>query len=118
MNPTFCLLLPSFFGLKFYMLITKEENKITLLINYLVMVLFSNAIILGLVKFMNSFDSNIELYLTEHSFFAFKFLLIAAVINMVLAFLISIIEKSVSFSLEITEKKEEKNEKKNSKKRN
>lgn len=113
MNSIFCVFLPGVVGLNVYMLLTKEQDKFKLLINYFIMTLFSNTICLGILKFFKGFDSNLELYIVEHSAFAFKFLILAICLNIIISFIMSVVDKSITCSLEV----EEQNEKKNSKKR-
>lgn len=106
------LLLPSIIGLKFMDLLNKFKSIKDFIIYYLMLVLFSNYLCIFIVVAINKFNENLFSYIENHLTFSFKYLTLLIIINLLLAFIFSIIIKNFNISLEV------KHEKKNSKKRN
>lgn len=95
------ILLPSVLGLKIINhLCVKMKNK-ELLFNYLLLVLFSNMVCMGLVVLLNNFDENLCLYIDEHLKFAFKYLLLLIITNTLLGFVFSVSIKNFKIKLEV-----------------
>lgn len=100
MNSLFVYLLPSIIGIKIYNILTKNNNIKDLIINYLSSVLISNLIIMIILSIKNKFQYNITEYIETNMLFAIKYILMSIVINVLLGYIFSIINKNISFKLE------------------
>lgn len=100
MNSLFVYLLPSIIGIKIYNILTKNNNIKDLIINYLSSVLISNLIIMIILSIKNKFQYNITEYIETNMLFSIKYILMSIVINVLLGYIFSIINKNISFKLE------------------
>ncbi len=100
MNNLFVYLLPSIIGIKIYNVLTKNNNIKDLIINYLSSVLISNLIIMIILSIKNKFQYNLTEYIETNMLFAIKYILMSIVINILLGYIFSIINKNISFELE------------------
>ena len=113
MSSLFCFMLPSVLGLVVYKSLVKEDNKINLLLSYLLLVLFSNTINLVLVEVLNKFDGSLVEYVTYHSMFALKYIIISLISNVFLGYVFGLIKKNFAITLEMVDANEKKSSKKN-----
>ncbi len=81
-------LLPSILGIKVFDIFFKKAKIKDLVINYLLMVLLSNTICIGIIIVLNKHNGDIFLYMMEHLRFYYKYLLLSMFINIILGFLI------------------------------
>ncbi len=86
-------LLPSVLGIKIVDTLVKREKIKDFIIYYLLLVLFSNFICMGIIIILNNFDGNLFLYIMEHLKFSFKYILLSIVINIFLSFVFSAFTK-------------------------
>ena len=100
MNNLFVYLLPSIICIKIYNVLTKNNNIKDLIINYLSSVLISNLIIMIILSIKNKFQYNLSEYIETNMLFAIKYILMSIVINILLGYIFSIINKNISFELE------------------
>ena len=100
MNNLFVYLLPSIIGIKIYNVLTKNNNIKDLIINYLSSVLISNLIIMIILSIKNKFQYNLTEYIETNMLFAIKYILMSIVINILLGYIFSIINKNISLKLE------------------
>lgn len=100
MNNLFVYLLPSIIGIKIYNVLTKNNNIKDLIINYLSLVLSSNFILMIILYIKNKFEYNLTEFIETNMLFAIKYILISIIINIILGFIYSIINKNISFKLE------------------
>lgn len=94
-------LLPSILGSKIIMKFNSSRKLKEIILDYLLLVLFSNLICMFIIVLVNKFDGNLMIYLSEHLAFAVKYLFMSIVINFVLAFIFSIFIKYVDIKLEV-----------------
>lgn len=115
MNFIFCFLLPSIIGIKLIVEFNKEIDLKDTFLYYLLLVLLSNFICIGVIIILNNFDGNLIMYASEHLKFAFKYILLSIIINALLAFIFSILIKNLKIALEVQKesKKSVKKTKKN-----
>ena len=76
MNFLFCFLLPSILGVKIIIELNKDLNLKDIILHYLLLLLFSNFICMGIIIVLNNFDGNLIMYTLEHLKFAFKYVLL------------------------------------------
>lgn len=100
MNNLFVYLLPSIIGIKIYNVLTKNNNIKDLIINYLSSVLISNLIIMIILAIKNKFQYNLTEFIETNMSFSIKYILISIIINIILGYIYSIMNKNVSFKLE------------------
>ena len=108
MNTIIVYFLPSILGLILYLHLNKEKiENINKIIIYLLFVLLTNycSIIFDLV--FNKFEYNLTEYIENNLPFAFKYITLSIIINILLSFVLTIIKKYINISIEV------KNEKKN-----
>lgn len=100
MNNLFVYLLPSIIGIKIYNVLTKNNNIKDLIINYLSLVLSSNFILMIILYIKNKFEYNLTEFIETNMLFAIKYISMSIVINILLGYIFSIINKNISFKLE------------------
>ena len=100
MNSLIVYLLPSIIGLKIYEVLTKNKNNKDLVFNYLTLVLLSNFILMNLLYIKNKFEYNLTEFIENSMSFSIKYILFSTIINILLGYIYSIINKNVSFKLE------------------
>lgn len=101
MNYLFCMLLPSLIGMIVIEKLNGKESVKKQVTNYLLLVFFSNLLLMLSIALINKFDYNLILYISEHMTFALKYTFLSIVINLILAFLISYINKYFDISIEV-----------------
>ena len=100
MNSLIVYLLPSIIGLKIYEVLTKNKNIKDIIINYLSLILLSNFILMIILYIKNKFEYNLTEFIESNMSFSIKYILISIIINIILGYIYSIINKDVSFKLE------------------
>ena len=100
MNSLIVYLLPSIIGLKIYEVLTKNRNIKDIIINYLSLILLSNFILMIILYIKNKFEYNLTEFIESNMSFSIKYILISIIINIILGYIYSIINKDVSFKLE------------------
>ena len=100
MNSLIVYLLPSIIGLKIYEVLTKNKNIKDIIINYLSLILLSNFILMIILYIKNKFEYNLTEFIEINMSFSIKYILISIIINIILGYIYSIINKDVSFKLE------------------
>lgn len=100
MNSLIVYLLPSIIGLKIYEVLTKNKNIKDIIINYLSLILLSNFILIIILYIKNKFEYNLTEFIESNMSFSIKYILISIIINILLGYIYSIINKDVSFKLE------------------
>lgn len=100
MNSLIVYLLPSIIGLKIYEVLTKNRNIKDIIINYLSLILLSNFILMIILYIKNKFEYNLTELIESNMSFSIKYILISIIINIILGYIYSIINKDVSFKLE------------------
>ena len=100
MNSLIVYLLPSIIGLKIYEVLTKNKNIKDITINYLSLILLSNFILMIILYIKNKFEYNLTEFIESNMSFSIKYILISIIINIILGYIYSIINKDVSFKLE------------------
>lgn len=100
MNSLIVYLLPSIIGLKIYEVLTKNKNIKDIIINYLSLILLSNFILMIIIYIKNKFEYNLTEFIESNMSFSIKYILISIIINIILGYIYSIINKDVSFKLE------------------
>ena len=100
MNSLIVYLLPSIIGLKIYEVLTKNKNIKDIIINYLSLILLSNFILIIILYIKNKFEYNLTEFIESNMSFSIKYILISIIINIILGYIYSIINKDVSFKLE------------------
>ena len=100
MNSLIVYLLPSIIGLKIYEVLTKNKNNKDLIFNYLTLVLLSNFILMIILYIKNRFEYNLTDFIENNMSFSIKYILFSIIINILLGYIYSIINKDVSFKLE------------------
>ncbi len=100
MNSLIVYLLPSIIGLKIYEVLTKNKNIKDIIINYLSLILLSNFILMIILYIKNKFEYNLTEFIESNMSFSIKYILISIIINILLGYIYSIINKDVSFKLE------------------
>ena len=100
MNSMFVYLLPSIIGIKIYNILTKNNNIKDLIINYLSLVLTSNLILIIVLLIKNKFKYNLTDYIESNMAFSLKYLLISIILNIIIGYIYSIINRNISFKLE------------------
>lgn len=93
-------LLPSIIGLKIYEVLTKNKNIKDLIINYLSLILLSNFILMNILYIKNKFEYNLTEFIESNMSFSIKYILISIIINIILGYIYSIMNKNISFKLE------------------
>ncbi len=108
----FCLMVPSFLGLKLADALLRNTGIKDAFINYGVINLLTNLISIGVsmvtLKFfvnLHTFTYNIE----NFDKVAYVYLILATMVSLVVGFVYSFILKSISISLEKNDKKRKKN---------
>lgn len=109
MNYLFVYLMPSLIGLKIYdTLVEKKSNK-SLCFSYLTMVFFSNFMLMIILAIKNKFALSLSEYIEGNMMFSIKYILMSLVINILLGYVYSLLNKNLSFKLErVNNEKEEK----------
>ena len=109
MNYLFVYLMPSLIGLKIYdTLVEKKINK-SLWFSYLTMVFFSIFMLMIILAIKNKFALSLSEYIEENMMFSIKYILMSLVINILLGYVYSLLNKNLSFKLErVNNEKEEK----------
>lgn len=100
MNNLIVYLLPSIIGIKIYEVLTNNKDIKDLIINYLSLVLLSNFILIIVIYIKNKFEYNLTEFIENSMLFSIKYIMISIIINILLGYLYSIINKNVSFKLE------------------
>ena len=100
MNSLIVYLLPSIIGIKVYEVLTKNKNIKDIIINYLSLILLSNFILMIILYIKNKFEYNLTEFIESNMSFSIKYILISIIINIILGYIYSIINKDVSFKLE------------------
>lgn len=100
MNSLIVYLLPSIIGIKVYEVLTKNKNIKDIIINYLSLILLSNFILMIILYIKNKFEYNLTEFIETNMSFSIKYILISIVINIILGYIYSIMNKNVSFKLE------------------
>lgn len=100
MNSLIVYLLPSIIGLKIYEVLTKNKNIKDLIINYLSLILLSNFILMIILYIKNKFEYNLTEFIETNMIFSIKYILISIIINVILGYVYSILNRNVSFKLE------------------
>ncbi len=100
MNSLIVYLLPSIIGIKVYEVLTKNKNIKDIIINYLSLILLSNFILMIILYIKNKFEYNLTEFIESNMSFSIKYILISIVINIILGYIYSIMNKNVSFKLE------------------
>lgn len=100
MNSLIVYLLPSIIGIKVYEVLTKNKNIKDIIINYLALILLSNFILMIILYIKNKFEYNLTEFIESNMSFSIKYILISIVINIILGYIYSIMNKNVSFKLE------------------
>ena len=100
MNSLIVYLLPSIIGLKIYEVLTKNKNIKDIIINYLSLILLSNFILIIILYIKNKFEYNLTEFIESNMSFSIKYILLSIIINIILGYIYSIINKDVSFKLE------------------
>lgn len=93
-------LLPSIIGLKIYEVLTKNKNIKDLIFNYLSLILLSNFILMNILYIKNKFEYNLTEFIESNMSFSIKYILISIIINIILGYIYSIMNKNISFKLE------------------
>ena len=106
MNNLIVYLLPSIIGIIIYEVLTNNKDIKDLIINYLSLVLLSNFILIIVIYIKNKFEYNLTEFIENSMFFSIKYIMISIIINILLGYLYSIINKNVSFKLERINKNE------------
>ena len=107
MNSIIVYFLPSVIGLSLYLYLNKEKQSIYNEIKqYLIFVVVSNYLcsIIDIIK--NKFEYNLTYYIDNNLVFSTKYLTLLIVVNILLAFIFTIIKKYISVTVEV--KKHEK----------
>lgn len=100
MNSLIVYLLPSIIGIKVYEVLTKNKNIKDIIINYLSLILLSNFILMIILYIKNKFEYNLTEFIETNMSFSIKYILISIIINIILGYIYSIMNKNVSFKLE------------------
>lgn len=100
MNSILVYFLPSIIGIKIYEVLTKNKNNKDLIFNYLTLVLLSNFILMIILYIKNRFEYNLTDFIENNMSFSIKYILFSIIINILLGYIYSIINKDVSFKLE------------------
>lgn len=100
MNSILVYFLPSIIGIKIYEVLTKNKNNKDLIFNYLTLVLISNFILMIILYIKNRFEYNLTDFIENNMSFSIKYILFSIIINILLGYIYSIINKDVSFKLE------------------
>lgn len=100
MNSLIVYLLPSIIGIKIYEVLTNNKNTKDLIINYLSLVLLSNFILVIVLYIKNKFEYNLTNFIENNMIFSIKYIIISIIINTLLGYIYSIINKNISFKLE------------------
>lgn len=100
-------LLPSIFGLKFIMKFNENRSIKDIIIDYLLLVVLSNFILMSIVVLINKFDGNLINYSLEHLKFSVKYIALSLVINLILSFIYSIFIKCVDIKLGVKRENKE-----------
>ena len=87
MNSLFVILLPSIVGTRIVSELTKNKEIKSMILNYLILLLFSNLLCFIVIYIFSSFDKNLILYIGSHLKFATKYILMSVVFNIILGFL-------------------------------
>lgn len=104
------LILPSVLGIKIIQRIKNNVNTRDLIMYFLLLVLFSNFLIMLPIILLNGFDGNILTYINDHYIFSFKYELLSIFVNCILPVLFIIVEKYLQVDVEV--KDEERKHKK------
>ena len=94
--------LPSVIGLCLYLYLNNYKESVYKDIRtYLIFVLISNyiCVIFDIIK--NKFEYNLTYYIENYLLFSFKYLTISIIVNILLAFIFTIIKKYLSVSIEV-----------------
>lgn len=110
MNSLIVYFLPSILGIKVYSILNKEKNKFELFVNYLLHVLFSNIICMLVLMLLKHDVLNLFEYIESNYIFSIKYMSLTIFINLILAFIFTILTKYFYLSVEV--KHEEKHNKK------
>lgn len=100
------LVLPSILGIRIIQKIKKNVDMRELIMCFLLLVLFSNFLIMIPIILLNGFDGNILTYINEHYMFSFKYELLSIFINCILPVLFIIIEKYIQVDVEVKDEKQ------------
>ena len=100
MNSLIAYLLPSIIGVKIYDILTNNKNNKVLILNYLSLILLSNFILMIILYIKNKFEYNLTEFTESNMVFSIKYILFSIIINIILGYIYSIINKNVSFKLE------------------
>jgi len=96
--PYIFILCPSLLGVLFYKKLSKKKKFD--LIKYFIYVLFSNMIIMFILKYITSFNGDIYTQLASYSHYSFRYGLLSIVINLFIGFLDFILLKYFDFEIE------------------
>lgn len=100
MNTMIVYFLPSIIGIKIYEVLTQNKNNKDIIINYLSLVILSNLMLIITLYIKNKFEYNLTNFIENNMAFSIKYILISIIINIILGYLYSIINKNISFKLE------------------
>lgn len=100
-----CLFLPSILGLKFLMHLNKNMNIKDMIIYYLLLVLFSNFICVGVMSIVRKLNINLIAELEAYTLTAFKYLTLGIIANLILALIFTVFIKFISFKIEVNNDK-------------
>ena len=101
MNYLFTFLLPSILGIKLFSYLDGENNNMKNISTYFIFVLLSNYICIAIDILFNKFSFNLTDYIENNLVFAFKYITLSIIINIILAFLMEIIKKYIKISIEV-----------------
>lgn len=101
LSSIFVFLLPSVLGIKFVMKFNENRKIKDIIIDYLLLVLLSNLILMLIVIIINKFDGNIFDYSLEHLKFSVKYICLSLIINFTLSIIYSVFIKCVDIKIEV-----------------
>lgn len=101
MNFFIVYFLPSVLGLYILKNFNKEQKYFDLILNYFMFVLFSNLFCMIILILKGIQISNLSNLLELNFIFSFKYIIISMVINIILAFLSTILGKYLEISIEV-----------------
>jgi len=104
--------LPSVLGIKIFMNLNKSKKGIDIVIFFLLFLLFSNFISMIIANIINADIYSLTDYINNSLDFTIYYILNSLIINVILSIIFTIIDKYVTFDIEV------KNEKKTKKRKN
>jgi len=104
-------LLPSIFGIKVYLHLNGNKKSWDTILDYLLLVLFSNYFCMAVVALTNKLEIDLVGYVQSNYIFSLKYIFLMLITNLILAVLFTIIKEYLVFSVEVENVKEKKNKK-------